>query len=59
MFYTFAILAIVITVALFLLVLFEPGLKYHVTAPAHPLESDEFLCLLGALSDAQVHLFRH
>jgi cardiolipin synthase len=50
-----AIPAIVIVVVLFLLVLFEPGLEYHVRAPEHPLDSDEFLCLIGALADAQVH----
>src|SRR5258705_5118689 len=55
MFFAFSIIAIVITVVLLLLVLFEPGLDYHVTAPDYPLNSDEFLCLLGALSDAQVH----
>jgi cardiolipin synthase A/B len=55
MFLAFSIIAIVITVVLFLLVLFEPGLDYHVTAPEYALDSDEFLCLLGALSDAQVH----
>ncbi|MDB5322600.1 MAG: phospholipase D/Transphosphatidylase [Phycisphaerales bacterium] len=55
MFLTFSIIAITITVVMFLLILFEPGLKYEVTAPEHPLDSDQFLCLLGALSDAQVH----
>jgi cardiolipin synthase len=55
MFLTLSILAIVVTVGLFLLVLFEPGLDYKVEPPAYPLESDEFLCLLGALADAPVH----
>jgi cardiolipin synthase A/B len=55
MFLTLSIIAIVITVFLFLLVLFEPGIDYHVEAPPHPLDSNEYLCLLGALSDAQVH----
>jgi cardiolipin synthase len=55
MFLTFSIIAIVITVVLLLLLLFEPALDYHVTAPPYTLDSDDFLCLLGALSDAQVH----
>jgi cardiolipin synthase len=55
MFFTLSIIAIGVTIILLFLVLFEQGLKYHVTAPRHPLESDAFLCLLGALADAQVH----
>ena len=55
MFLTVSILAITLVVVLFLLVLFEPGLKYQIKAPEHPLDADEFLCLLGALSDAQIH----
>jgi cardiolipin synthase len=51
----FAIIAFAIIAGLVLLVLFEPALKYEVTAPAHALDSEDFLCLLGALSDAQVH----
>jgi cardiolipin synthase len=54
MFLTIAILCIAITAVLLLLVLFEQGLRYDVEPPTHPLESEEFLCLLGALSDAQV-----
>ena len=55
MFIVFAIIAFGIVACLVLLVLFEPGLKYEVTAPAHALDSEDFLCLLGALADAQVH----
>jgi cardiolipin synthase len=55
MFLTISIIAITLMVLLFLLVLFEPGLKYHIGQPEHPLDADEFLCLLGALSDAQIH----
>ena len=50
-----AIVAFVILGLLLFLVLFEPGLKYDVKAPPYPLESNEFLRLLGALADAQVH----
>jgi len=55
MYLAFSIIGITVTVVLFLLVLFEPGLDYHVEAPPHSLDSEEFLRLLGALSDAQVH----
>jgi cardiolipin synthase len=50
-----SIVAIVITGTLLLLVLFEPGLRYDVQEARHSLDSPEFLCLLGALSDAQIH----
>jgi cardiolipin synthase len=55
MYLTLSILAFVITGVLLLLVLFEPGLDYRVAPPEHPIDSDDFLCLLGALADAQVH----
>src|SRR5437764_10270842 len=54
MFPFFAIAAFVVLALLALLVLFEPGLRYDVKAPEHPIQSDQFLCLMGALSDAQV-----
>jgi cardiolipin synthase len=54
-FFISAIIAFAILGLLLFLVLFEPGLKYEVTAPPYPLESNEFLRLLGALADAQVH----
>jgi cardiolipin synthase len=54
MFVYFAIPAVAIVVVLILLVLFEPGLDYAVEPPPHPLDSDDFLCLVGALCDAQV-----
>jgi cardiolipin synthase len=55
MFFTFSIIAITLTIIVVLLILFEQGLKYNVTPPKHPLDSDAFVCLVGALSDAQVH----
>lgn len=54
MFIYFAIPAVVIVVVLILLVLFEPGLDYAVEAPVQAIDSDDFLCLMGALSDAHV-----
>jgi cardiolipin synthase len=50
-----AILSMAIVALLLALVLFEPGLAYKVTAPDVPLDSDPFLCVLGALADSEVH----
>ena len=54
-FFISAIIAFVVLGLLVFLVLFEPGLKYDVQDPPYPLDSNEFLRLLGALADAQVH----
>src|SRR5947209_10602378 len=54
-FFILAILAFVILGFLVFLILFEPGLEYKVCPRPIPLDSDEFLLLLGALSDSQVH----
>jgi cardiolipin synthase A/B len=51
----FAILSIAVVAFLLFLILFERGLHYRVEPPAAAIESNEFLCLLGTLSDAQVH----
>ena len=51
----FAIVAFAILLFLLVLVLFEPGLKYEIRPRPVPLDSEEFLQLLGALCDAQVH----
>jgi cardiolipin synthase A/B len=40
--------------ALFLLVLFEPSLKYRVTAVAEAVDSERFLQLLGAIINARL-----
>ncbi|HKY05798.1 MAG TPA: cardiolipin synthase B, partial [Blastocatellia bacterium] len=38
------------------LALFEPHLPYKIEKPPDvPIDSDEFLCILGALADAQIH----
>jgi len=50
-----AIVSMAIVALLLVLVLFEPGLEYKATAPDVPLDSDAFLCVLGALADSQVH----
>jgi cardiolipin synthase len=51
----FAIVAFAILLFLLILVLFEPGLRYEIKPRPLAIDSDEFLKLLGALCDAQVH----
>ena len=51
----FAIVAFVVLLFLLFLILFEPGLRYAICPRPLPLDCDEFLQLLGALCDAQVH----
>ena len=48
------IAAILLLCALALLVLFEPGLDYRVSAPELPLDSPEFVRLLGEVSNSGV-----
>lgn len=50
-----ALVALGIVAVLLFLVLFEPPLRYEVAPPPLSLDSEQFLCLLGALADAQVH----
>jgi cardiolipin synthase len=50
-----AIFSIAVLAFLLFLILFERGLNYTVKAPGFALESPEYLCLLGTLSDAQIH----
>src|SRR3954452_6408495 len=54
-FLVLGIVSILVVALLLVLVLFEPGLEYKVTPPATAVDSEEFLCLLGALSDSEVH----
>jgi cardiolipin synthase A/B len=51
--------ALGIVALLLLLVLFEPPLRYDVKAPDAPLDSDDFLRLMGALADSQLHRTGH
>ena len=46
--------ALVVVGILFLLILFEPGLAYRITAPQLALDSHEFLGLVTAVVDAQL-----
>lgn len=49
-----AVASLVVVGFLLFLLLFEPGLEYEVEAPAVPIDSDQFVCLLAALTDAAV-----
>jgi len=51
-----AIIAIAFLALMLVLALFEPGLNYKVyTSPSVPIDSNDFIRMLGALADAQVH----
>lgn len=55
-FLVIAIISIVVLVFLLFLALFEPGLAYKITGPAtEPLESEDFLSILEALTDSKIH----
>ena len=53
-FIVIAVAAVATLVALILLVLFEPALAYHVTAPDLALDSDAYIRIVGAVCDAEV-----
>lgn len=55
LFHIFAYFAWAVLLFLVFLVLFEPGLRYAIKPRKVETGSDEFLHLLGALCDAQVH----
>jgi len=47
---------IALQLLIILLLLFEPGLEYHITEPAEvPAESEEFARMLGAVADSLPH----
>lgn len=51
-----AVIAICVLAFLLFLALFEPGLDYKIsTQPCAPLDSDEFLRTLEAVTDAKIH----
>lgn len=55
-FLVIAIIAIAVQSFMLFLALFEPGLDYKISAkPSSPLDSEEFICLLEAVTDAKVH----
>ena len=58
-FFIVSVVSIAIVVVLLILVLFEPGLPYRVKPPGVPLDSEAFLCLLGATADAREHRYSH
>jgi cardiolipin synthase A/B len=55
-FLVIALMAIALLGFLLFLALFEPGLAYKISAPeTEPLESDDFLCVLEAITDSKIH----
>lgn len=55
-FLTIAIIAIALQGLTLFLALFEPTLRYKITQPPqHPLDSEEYVNLLSAISDARIH----
>ncbi|MBA2734940.1 MAG: cardiolipin synthase B, partial [Acidobacteria bacterium] len=55
-FLVIAIIAIIVLAFLLFLALFEPGLAYKISTPStEPLESDDFLCVLEAITDSKIH----
>src|SRR4051794_25751966 len=53
-FHVFAVICVATVLFLIALILFEPGLDYCINPRPVPIDSDEFLELLGALCDAEV-----
>jgi cardiolipin synthase len=55
-FLVIAIIAIAVLGFLLFLALFEPGLAYKISAPeTEPIESEDFLCVLEAITDSKIH----
>ncbi len=55
-FLVIAIIAIAALALLLFLALFEPGLAYKISAcETDPIDSDEFLCVLEAITDSKIH----
>jgi cardiolipin synthase len=55
-FLVIAVIAIAVLGFLLFLALFEPGLAYKISASTtEPLESDDFLCVLEAITDSKIH----
>ncbi|HVG34936.1 MAG TPA: phospholipase D-like domain-containing protein [Pyrinomonadaceae bacterium] len=55
-FLVIAIIAIAVLSFMLFLALFEPGLDYKISTPStEPIESDQFLCILEAITDAKIN----
>lgn len=55
-FFVIAIIAIALLGFLLFLALFEPGLAYKISCrDTEPLESEDFLCVLEAITDSKIH----
>ena len=55
-FLVIAVIGIVVLAFILFMALFEPGLAYKISAhETEPLESDDFLCVLEAITDSKIH----
>jgi cardiolipin synthase A/B len=55
-FFVIAVIAIAVLAFLLFLALFEPGLAYKISAAeTESIESDDFLCVLEAITDSKIH----
>src|SRR5215210_9493711 len=55
-FLVISVIAIAVLAFLLFLALFEPGLAYKISPPeTEPLESEDFLCVLEAVTDSKIH----
>jgi cardiolipin synthase A/B len=55
-FLVIAVIAIAVLAFLLFLALFEPGLAYKISTPeTESIESDDFLCVLEAVTDSKIH----
>jgi cardiolipin synthase len=55
-FLVIAVIAIALLGFLLFLALFEPGLAYKISSPTtEPLDSEDFLCVLEAITDSKIH----
>src|SRR5829696_2419156 len=55
-FLVIAVIAIAALALLLFLALFEPGLAYKISAcETDPLDSDDFICVLEAITDSKIH----
>ncbi len=55
-FLVIAIIGIALLGFMLFLALFEPGLAYKISSPTtEPLESEDFLCVLEAITDSKIH----
>jgi cardiolipin synthase len=55
-FLVIAVIAIAVLSFMLFMALFEPGLAYKISTPeTEPLETEDFLCVLEAITDSKIH----